>query len=111
MPIRHLSIALAGMTAAAAFSGPVQASTSHFTIYNINGSASIQQAWIANTGHSEDAWTPVFLDAPIQPTGISRVTVRNANSCLFDIKVRFSNGTERWISNVDGCNGGAAAFN
>jgi hypothetical protein len=110
MLTRRLSVALAGIIAAVAFSGSVLASTSHFTIFNINDNLAIQQAWFAKTGEYKDAWKPVSLDGPILPTGLGQVTVRNAKTCLFDIKIRFSNGTEHWAKNVDGCSGGAAAF-
>jgi len=73
------------------------------TVVNRNSSRAIQQVWFANAGES-DPWQEASVEEAIRPQSQSTFTMRGDN-CLFDIKVRFSDGYESTFTNVNVCRG------
>jgi hypothetical protein len=73
------------------------------TVVNRNSSRAIQQVWFANAGES-DPWQEANVEEAIRPQSESTFTMSGEN-CLFDIKVRFSDGYEATFNNVNVCRG------
>lgn len=96
-----LAVAVLAPTAALASDGS-------FTIVNKNGSASIQRVWYAEAGNSSDPWKEVYLDYPIKAGTDSRFTMNPGNTCMYDLKVQFSDGYTSTFSNVNVCRGDKA---
>jgi len=98
------ALAAATLAPTAAFA----ADDGSFTIVNKNGSASIQRVWYATAGNSSDPWKEVYLDYPIKPNTDSRFTMNPGNTCMYDLKVQFSDGYTSTFSNVNVCRGDKA---
>ncbi len=73
------------------------------TVVNRNSSRATQQVWFANAGES-DPWQEANVNEAISPKSESTFTMSGEN-CLFDIKVRFSDGYEATFNNVNICRG------
>jgi hypothetical protein len=70
---------------------------------NRNSQRSIQQVFFANAGES-DPWQAANVDEAIRPKSKSTFTISGEN-CLFDVKVKFSDGYEATFNNVNVCRG------
>ena len=86
------------------FTTPAFAADRSFYVDNINGSASVQRVWYAAAGTTE-GWQEVFLNYPIKPKTKSNFTMGDGDTCLYDIKIKFSDGYEETYSNVNMCRG------
>lgn len=88
--------------------GTIGPSTAHaggtLTVVNRNSTRAIQRVWFANAGERTDPWQAANVDAAIAPQSRSVFTLSGPN-CLFDIKVRFSDGYESSFGNVNVCRG------
>ena len=57
-------------------------------------SEAIIGAWIAAAGTSEP-WRPITLYTPIEPQSIRPIAITAGSGCIYDLKVRFSDGHEQ----------------
>ncbi len=100
----------AGAAAAVLFAGMVAVPAvadagRNFTIYNGNGTYSIQRVWTARAGESSDPWHEVTMKYAIKPRTTSNFTMGDGNVCLYDIKVQFSDEVTQQFDNVNVCRG------
>ncbi len=73
------------------------------TVRNANGTVSIQRLWTAPAG-TRQPWTETFLESPI--LGSRLFTFENSvSTCLFDVKIQFSDGVVETFDNVNVCRG------
>lgn len=75
-----------------------------FTVSNTNGKASIVKLWYAQSG-SGKAFQEMDLKYPIGPSSRSTFTVPASDYCLYDVRLRFNDGTEQETNNVNVCKG------
>jgi len=95
------AVLIAGMTAVPA----VADSGRNFTIWNGNGTYSIQRVWTARAGESADPWHEVTMKYAIKPKTSSNFTMGTGNVCLYDIKIQFSDEVTQQFDNVNVCRG------
>jgi hypothetical protein len=97
-----------GMTAlgatmlASLLCGVARADVRDFEFVNTKWSASIVGAWIAQAG-TDEPWRPVNLRKAIAPRSKSQINFLNGEGCMYDLKVRLSNGDEQHFDQVDLC--------
>lgn len=75
-----------------------------FSVVNLNASASVQHVWYARIG-TNDPWTEIAVDFPIKPNHRSLFTLPTGDACLYNVKLRFSDGSEQALENVNVCRG------
>lgn len=92
------AVALLALPAAAMAAGR------SFYVNNTNAKVSVQRVWYAQAGTNEN-WEEVFLDYPIKPNNKSSFTMGSGDVCLYDIKLKFSDGYEQTFENVNVCRG------
>lgn len=95
------SILLAAV-AAALISAPALAAEHGFTLANTNAKASINRIWYMQSG-SGQPYQEIILAYPIGPNTKSDFTVAPSDYCLYDVRVRFDDGTEQDTANVNVC--------
>ena len=102
---RSLIIALgfAALTLAGTLPSTSALADGSLTVVNRNSNRAIQQVWFANAGES-DPWQEANVEEAIRPQSQSTFNMSGDN-CLFDIKVRFSDGYESTFTNVNVCRG------
>jgi hypothetical protein len=88
----------------ASLAGASAAQAGTFNIYNSHGSATIQRLWTA-PAIKGTPWQEFYLDFPVEARTVNRFTLSNGSYCLYDMKVRFSDGYEQTFSNVNICRG------
>lgn len=93
------ALAIAAVTA-----GSSGAYAGTFNIYNSHTSATVQRLWTA-PAIKDTPWQEFYLDFPIQALTTNRFTISNGSFCLYDMKVRFSDGYEQTFANVNICRG------
>lgn len=101
--LRSIVSALVLTTAVAA---PAMAADRGFTVSNTNGKAAIVKLWYAQSG-SGKAFQEMDLKYPIGPSSRSSFTVPASDYCLYDVRIKFSDGTEQETNNVNVCRGGS----
>ena len=102
----YLSKTLAAVSAVAMLALPTAAMADgrSFYVNNTNGSVSVQRVWYAQAGTNQ-TWQEVYLDYPIKPNTKSSFTMGNGDVCIYDIKIKFSDGYEQEFENVNVCRG------
>jgi len=105
-PMAHLFRTIGVLCAAAMVASPAAAMPDgrKFSVANRNASAAIQRVWFVPIG-SNAAWTEVRLDYPIKPNNRSPFAMAAGDACLYNLKVRFSDGNEQTFENVNVCRG------
>lgn len=89
----------------AAIAAPAHAAAERgFTVANTNGKASIVKLWVAQTG-SGKAYVEMTLKYPIGPNSKSVFSVPTSDYCLYDVRLKFDDGTEQETNNVNVCRG------
>jgi hypothetical protein len=102
----HIFRTIGVLCAAAIFASPTAANAGDrkFSVVNQNASAAIQRVWFVQIG-SNAAWTEVHLDYPIKPSTRSPFAMATGDACLYNIKIRFSDGNEQTFENINVCRG------
>jgi len=102
----HLFRTVGMLCAAAALASPAAAMPDGraFAVVNKNGSAAIEHVWLVPIATNAD-WTEIRLDYPIKPNNRSPFAMAAGDACLYNIKVRFSDGSEQAFENVNVCRG------
>jgi len=98
------SIGAAAALAAVSIATPAFASDRSFYINNTNSSVSVQRVWYAAAG-TKDTWQEIYLDEPVTPKTKSTLSMDDGDTCLYDIKLKFSDGYEQTYANVNVCRG------
>jgi hypothetical protein len=89
---------------AVSIASPAMAAERSFYVNNTNDSVSVQRVWYAQAGTNQ-VWQEVYLDYPIKPNTKSSFTMGNGDVCLYDVKIKFSDGVEQSFENVNVCRG------
>ena len=96
---------LSAIVAAIFITAPVKAAGDRaFTLANTNAKASVDRVWYTQTG-SGQAYQEIILTYPIRPNSKSDFTVPASDYCLYDVRIKFSDGTQQEINNVNVCRG------
>ncbi|HEX4694101.1 hypothetical protein [Sphingomonas sp.] len=98
------SFAAAAALTAVAIASPALAAGRGFYVNNTNSSVSVQRVWYAAAGTTQ-TWEEIYLDYPVKPNTKSNFTMGDGDTCLYDIKLKFSDGYEQTFANVNVCRG------
>jgi hypothetical protein len=76
-----------------------------FTLYNSNGTVSIQRVWTAVAGVVGEDWVSATLNSQVDPGETTSFSLGEGVSCFYKIKVQFSDAVVQTFDNVNVCNG------
>lgn len=88
----------------AALTAAGTASAGTFKIYNSHPTATIQRLWTA-PAIKGTVWREFYLDFPVDARTTNNFTMPGGSYCLYDMKIRFSDGYEQTFANVNICRG------
>jgi hypothetical protein len=98
-------LTLLAVAGAAVPTMPALAAADHgFTIANTNARASIDRIWYMQAG-SGQPYQEISLNYAIGPNHKSDFTVPPSDYCLYDVRIKFSDGTQVDTPNVNVCRG------